>query len=180
MDVNLVVFRPDGSRKHVPLHEGRYVIGRRADANLRIPLPTVSRDHAELMLEGDRLILRDLGSSNGTYHNNTRIEREVIISAGDMVAVGPCLITVQIDGQPADVTRPDLIDDSDATPTVAPPAQGSPQPSDEDDDDDGVDDLGATVTKPGVGSLLGDQEKDDSSIFDFDFDFDDDDKPASM
>lgn len=177
MDVNLVVFRPDGSRKHVPLHEGRYVIGRRADANLRIPLPTVSRDHAELMLEGDRLILRDLGSSNGTFHNNSRIEREVIISAGDMVAVGPCLITVQIDGHPADVTRPDLIDESEATPVVPQPAQEDPQPADDDDD---VDDLGATVTKPGVGSLLGDQEQDDSSIFDFDFDFDDDDKPASM
>jgi pSer/pThr/pTyr-binding forkhead associated (FHA) protein len=53
-------------------------------------------------MRGRKVTLRDLGSANGTYVNNKRVN-EVDLRAGDHVVVGPVVFTVQIDGQPSDV-----------------------------------------------------------------------------
>ena len=50
---------------------------------------TVSRRHAELRFEDDRWMLRDLGSSNGTYVNG-RLVAEAEVRAGDVVHLGGC------------------------------------------------------------------------------------------
>jgi pSer/pThr/pTyr-binding forkhead associated (FHA) protein len=102
MNVSLVMFSADGDRREFHLTKPRTVIGRRADCDLRIPLSSVSRQHCELTFEGGQLLLRDLGSSNGTYHNNTRVQQQAI-SAGDELTVGPVIFTVVIDGFPAQI-----------------------------------------------------------------------------
>ena len=43
--------------------------GRKADADLRIPLNQISRAHCELTINGSTVTIRDLGSSNGTFVN---------------------------------------------------------------------------------------------------------------
>lgn len=48
-------------------------VGRRPEASLTLPRATLSGLHAELFTEGDRLFVRDLGSTNGTFINGTRI-----------------------------------------------------------------------------------------------------------
>jgi pSer/pThr/pTyr-binding forkhead associated (FHA) protein len=48
---------------------------------------TVSRRHAEFYRYGDRFIVRDVGSLNGTYVNQERIE-EAVLTGGDEVQVG--------------------------------------------------------------------------------------------
>lgn len=169
-DIKLVVFRPDGSRKDIPLKRGRYVVGRSAGATLRIPLPSVSREHCEIICDGERVTLKDLNSSNGTYLNEERVS-EKLMAAGDVIAIGPCRFTLQIDGEPADVqpvtsTEPDL--------SETPPAGSSRE--DVSGDSDMPTDLDETVTKSGLGSILG-NITDDSSVFDFDFDFEDDENP---
>jgi hypothetical protein len=45
----------------------RIVIGRDLDCDMTVNDPSVSRHHAELMLQGEQLWVRDLGSSNGTW-----------------------------------------------------------------------------------------------------------------
>ena len=50
---------------------------------------TVSRRHAELFLDGGRWILRDLGSSNGTWVNGRRVV-EAEVRTGDVVHFGGC------------------------------------------------------------------------------------------
>lgn len=102
MDVQLVMFKADGSRREFSLRQGRTVVGRTNDCDLRIPLSSVSRRQCEFLHEADKLSLRDLGSSNGTYHNHIRVQ-EVDLAAGDEVAVGPVTFTVVIDGEPAQV-----------------------------------------------------------------------------
>ncbi len=44
----------------------------------------------------------DLGSSNGTYLNGTRVDKEAVLKAGDSIQVGPIVFVLQVDGYPAD------------------------------------------------------------------------------
>ncbi len=102
MNVCLVIFKDDGTRKEFPIESAKTTIGRKEDCDLRIPLSEISRQHAVLMVDNDTLTLRDLGSANGTYVNNQRITEQEL-EPGDHVVIGPVVFTVQIDGVPADV-----------------------------------------------------------------------------
>jgi len=103
MDVNLVMFKSDGQRKDFPLVNAVSVIGRGEECELQIPLLNVSRRHCELRLDGDVIRVKDLASSNGTYLNNQRIS-EGELTAGDRLAIGPIVFTVQVDGRPEEVS----------------------------------------------------------------------------
>ncbi|MEM1212921.1 MAG: FHA domain-containing protein [Planctomycetota bacterium] len=98
----LVMFKADGNRRDFAVNKDRIVVGRKANCDLRIPLTSVSRQHCELRLDGDQIKLRDLGSSNGTFHNSIRVQ-EAALSAGDEVVIGPVVFTVVVDGQPEEI-----------------------------------------------------------------------------
>lgn len=175
MNVSLVVFTPSGSTKTINLRSGRYVIGRKDTASLRIALPQVSREHCELVLEGDTLTVRDLKSSNGTFRNQKRVEASSL-EAGDYLSVGPITMGVQINGQPAKISPPSP--EKQALPTAAlaetPPAGVPAQPASR----PVADDPDKTVTSSrAASSIKSSLSSDDSSVFDFDFDFENDEKP---
>ena len=106
MDVNLVLFKNDGSQKSFPLPSSLAVIGRRHDCDLCIPLMRVSRRHCQLDQNNETLKLRDLGSRNGTYLNGELIDGETTVRAGDYLQVGPLVFQLQIDGQPEQTVPP--------------------------------------------------------------------------
>ncbi len=134
MDVQLVMFKSSGERKDFPVSGKNTVIGRGEDCDLRIPLLSVSRHHCQLTADGDKLLCRDLGSSNGTYVNNQRVT-ETDLNAGDRLAVGPVIFTIQIDGKPEQIkpvkSRGQKMADSSAG---NPPAQ-TPDLQDEEDEE---------------------------------------------
>jgi len=101
MNVKLIMFREDGSRRDFPLGLGATTIGRKDDCTIRIPLAVVSRRHAEVVVDKESAALKDLGAANGTYLNNRRVTEEDL-EAGDRIVIGPVVFTVQIDGEPAD------------------------------------------------------------------------------
>ncbi len=103
MDVTLVIFKENGQRVEFPVHKEVVTIGRALDCDLQIPLPSVSRRHCELRLEADTVLLKDSGSSNGTYHNSDRVTGEIAVSAGDHIRVGPVTFTVVINEEPAHI-----------------------------------------------------------------------------
>ncbi len=98
----LVTFKKDGSRKEIPLDPGEYTMGRNPHADLRIPLNQISRTHCKLNIDGNRITLQDLNSSNGTFVNHERIT-QTTLSAGDEIKVGPVTFVVQIDGEPKEI-----------------------------------------------------------------------------
>jgi pSer/pThr/pTyr-binding forkhead associated (FHA) protein len=102
MDVKLVMFKSDGQRKDFPVTGAVTVLGRGEECDLRVPLLNVSRKHCELTCGGSQLKVKDLGSSNGTYVNNRRVT-EVVLKAGDRLAIGPIVFTVQLDGKPEQI-----------------------------------------------------------------------------
>lgn len=102
MDVRLVMFKANGQRREFRLQGETVRLGRGPDCHLQIPLATVSRRHCQILFEEHSLKVRDLGSSNGTFVNDKRIQ-ESPLAAGDRLVIGPVIFTVTIDGQPAEI-----------------------------------------------------------------------------
>ena len=71
------------------------VIGRAAEADLVIDDETVSRRHAELSGDRGELVLRDLGSSNGTTLNGNPMVGELGLHDGDLVGFGSATVVVK-------------------------------------------------------------------------------------
>lgn len=91
----ILTFFQAGEKKHaITLKSGvgRVVtIGSQGgQVDVVLPDPTVSRVHAQVLVEGNGLILIDMGSTNGTLHNGRRLppHTPVQLSEGDEVAFG--------------------------------------------------------------------------------------------
>jgi hypothetical protein len=81
-----VVLRGIGGRYHgrsFTLGQPR-LVGRGSDADVRIDEPGFAERHARLDLKGEAVLLRDLGSSDGTVVNGV-IVRDAILKPGDQV-----------------------------------------------------------------------------------------------
>jgi DNA-binding winged helix-turn-helix (wHTH) protein len=78
--------------QQVPLGPGENVIGRAADALINVASLKVSRRHARILIDGGRAVLEDLGSRNGTYVDERRIEGPVELRGGEHITVGPVLL----------------------------------------------------------------------------------------
>lgn len=102
MDLKLVMFKADGERREFPINHPVTIIGRKHTCDLRVPISSVSREHCQVELRDDGAYIRDLGSSNGTYHQDSRVT-EGKLGAGDTIVVGPCHFFVVIDGEPGDI-----------------------------------------------------------------------------
>jgi DNA-binding winged helix-turn-helix (wHTH) protein len=76
-----------------PLNGERWVIdselilGRDASCDVVINDRQVSRFHARVTQTEGGVLLEDLGSKNGTFHNNVRLEEPVVLADGDIVQV---------------------------------------------------------------------------------------------
>jgi pSer/pThr/pTyr-binding forkhead associated (FHA) protein len=69
--------------------DARTKIGRQIEERgIAVLEPSVSRNHAELYIEGDRWMVRDLGSANGTFVDDKLIETPVQIQSGDRIRFG--------------------------------------------------------------------------------------------
>jgi len=193
MEAALVMFKADGTRRDFPLREGSLVVGRKNSCELRIPLSSVSRQHCELTVAGDVIKLRDLGSSNGTYHNSIRVQ-EATLAAGDEVVVGPVVFTLVVDGVPETINPVRTVLEAADSEASGATLAASDQPvaereiemnvaSEEGaaskkvllDDDEGDDDPIASLEAMATKELGSSPAAGDSSVLEFDFDFDDDD-----
>lgn len=67
------------------LYRFPFRVGRHESCELALDSNEVSRQHAELDLRDDQLVLSDLGSTNGTYVNHQRIDSPRALFAGDIV-----------------------------------------------------------------------------------------------
>ena len=72
--------------------EGSVVMGRSKSCDLTIPSPDASRRHAEIELVDQAYLLRDLGSTNGTFVNGAQIQ-EKQLETGDRIDIGGELVT---------------------------------------------------------------------------------------
>ncbi len=75
----------------------RFVIGRDDDCNLKLPDEKISRKHASLMVQPDgRVIVQDLGSTNGTFVDEQRITAPVELTGNEQVRVGDTMMIASV------------------------------------------------------------------------------------
>jgi diguanylate cyclase (GGDEF)-like protein len=87
----LVVLAGVSAGEMYKINAEKTLIGRGAHVSLRITDDGVSREHCQLMREGERIVLVDLGSTNGTYCNGARVDRRELVD-GDKIMVGSTTI----------------------------------------------------------------------------------------
>jgi len=68
--------------------EGETLVGRGTECGIRLPSSRVSRVHARVWTEGERVLVGDEGSKNGTWVNRRRLERPALLGDGDEVLFG--------------------------------------------------------------------------------------------
>lgn len=79
-------------------------IGRDPSVDLCLPCPSVSGNHAEIIEEHGQLWLHDLGSTNGTFVNGSRIQTKTRLCENDTVQFGTTVFQVTHDQRPSSAT----------------------------------------------------------------------------
>jgi pilus assembly protein CpaF len=74
--------------RRIDLREGEVTLGRSRGCGVVLRDPSVSRGHALLSVRQGRVTLQDLRSSNGTYVNGKRLDKETVLEEGDRLVVG--------------------------------------------------------------------------------------------
>jgi len=85
----LIVLSRHGSVRQVNIKGPITTIGRDPSCGVHIDSLGVSRHHAAIHWTGDRFVLTDLASRNGTFVNKVRI-RERALANGDAISTGDC------------------------------------------------------------------------------------------
>jgi eukaryotic-like serine/threonine-protein kinase len=82
----LVGVKPETNEKYA-ISGDNVMVGRDRTCAIVLAHPAVSRRHARITVAGRDPVLEDLQSANGTYVNNTRVDR-IVLKAGDIVRFG--------------------------------------------------------------------------------------------
>ena len=88
MDFQLVVARGRSASDVLKLVEGTTTVGRHDDCQIRIKSSQVSRRHCEFFEKKGMLLVKDLGSSNGTLVNGKKVEGQQVLEVGDEITIG--------------------------------------------------------------------------------------------
>jgi predicted component of type VI protein secretion system len=96
MDLSLLVLQGKPQGQELPIHHSPFIIGRGPECHLRPNSDMVSRRHCALIIHGEEVRIRDLGSTNGTIVDGERLTEEFPLTDGDIFQVGPLVFQVVI------------------------------------------------------------------------------------
>jgi diguanylate cyclase (GGDEF)-like protein len=86
----VVIYGPELG-KRAALGQGNFEIGRSSRSDLPIDQESISRHHARISFDGQRHVIEDLGSTNGTFVNDTTVGRQPL-KDGDQIKVGRSIL----------------------------------------------------------------------------------------
>jgi DNA-binding winged helix-turn-helix (wHTH) protein len=78
--------------RRVPLKPGENILGREPDEGIRLDSPTVSRNHARIVISDAHATLEDLNSTNGTFLHRERVSVAVPLKDGDEIRAGSVVL----------------------------------------------------------------------------------------
>ncbi|MDR3634221.1 MAG: FHA domain-containing protein [Isosphaeraceae bacterium] len=138
MDYQLVIVRGRSAAQALQLTDGVTTVGRHDECQLRIKSSQVSRKHCELFEKKGLLLVKDLGSANGTFVNGQKVDGQRVLEPGDELMIGSVKLRVEKKSgatpAPAAVTAP-AAKPSD-TAVGAPATEAAPAPADDEFDID--------------------------------------------
>ncbi len=96
--------QPEFTTHSCDLPEGTTRVGRSSRNNLVLSDPSVSADHCELVVSWNEVIVRDHGSSNGTWVAGMRVNAggQLPVNHGDIIRFGRVEARLELDGFPDD------------------------------------------------------------------------------
>jgi pSer/pThr/pTyr-binding forkhead associated (FHA) protein len=94
MKLILQISWPFDVNREIAVQRFPFVIGRRSDADCSLTLMFVSRRHCRFTRIGDRVLVQDLKSRNGTFVNGKRASSPLPVQDGDELTLGPCSFLV--------------------------------------------------------------------------------------
>jgi pSer/pThr/pTyr-binding forkhead associated (FHA) protein len=116
----LVILNQGMTGRTFDLQIERTTVGRVEDNTFQIADSSVSSHHAEILLRGNDIVIRDLNSTNGTFINNEKIS-EAPLKSGQTLRLGQVEIKLD-DGKPAGAPQAPAV----AAPAPAPAAPKRP------------------------------------------------------
>ena len=87
----IVIYGPDMGRR-VRVGTEPLTIGRAAQCEVQIDQESISRNHCQIRFDGEEFLVRDKGSTNGTYVNDDLVEAEGRLRHGDQLKVGRTIL----------------------------------------------------------------------------------------
>ncbi len=96
----LVVLTQSMAGRSVELTAERTTVGRVEENAFQIAEPSVSSRHAEILLRGSDIVVKDLGSTNGTFINGEKIT-EAVLKPGQTLRFGNIELKLDVPGAPA-------------------------------------------------------------------------------
>lgn len=92
MPPRVIILSGPGAARTIDPCKAGVVIGRHADADVTLQSGAVSRRHARLTWEQGQVFVEDLGSSNGTFVNDSRISGRTRLRPGDLLRIGASVL----------------------------------------------------------------------------------------
>ena len=86
--MRLTVYFPEDSPTTHEFVGSRLTVGRLGDNDVALDEASVSSRHAEIQVHDDSAVLRDLGSTNGTFLNGDKVSAELPLKEGDEIFFG--------------------------------------------------------------------------------------------
>jgi hypothetical protein len=114
----LVILNQGMTGRTFELNVERTTVGRVEDNTFQIADGSVSSHHAEILLRGNDIIIRDLNSTNGTFINNEKIS-EMLLKPGQTLRFGQVELKID-DGKPVSAPPPPAPGGAPAPAPVAP------------------------------------------------------------
>jgi serine phosphatase RsbU (regulator of sigma subunit)/pSer/pThr/pTyr-binding forkhead associated (FHA) protein len=96
----LITVQGPESGRQFSLAAGPTILGRQMDCTICLDAKAVSRQHAQILLEDGAYFVEDMGSSNGTFVNGSRITGRVPLTENDTLQIGPYLFTLRLPPPP--------------------------------------------------------------------------------
>ena len=81
----LRIIKGESKGKIIPVSK-TLILGRSMRSDSRIIDPNISRRHAQVIVDGEKVSVQDMGSANGTRLNHHRITEETLLLPGDVPA----------------------------------------------------------------------------------------------
>ncbi len=109
-----------------PLEADEIIIGRGEENEIVLNIAEVSRTHAVLTKAEEGFMIKDLGSTNGTYVDKKKVGGKYLLKPGDTIMLGDAIyMTYQVDLDPEETLvapRPEETPDAEVTAVIPKPA----------------------------------------------------------
>src|SRR5260221_8816114 len=101
----LVVLSAGMTGRTHELKVDKTTVGRVEDNTFQIAEPSVSSHHCEILLRGAEVVVKDIGSTNGSYINGEKVT-ESVLKPGQILRLGQIEMRLETDSAPGPAKKP--------------------------------------------------------------------------